>query len=92
MHWSSFYILVVHFQILSINGLLQMKNYLQATSVAAMAIELNENGAIIKSLQDKTGEFLSSVSEVENADGVMYFGSFHSNYIGRLYRRRVPGL
>ncbi|XP_059157273.1 adipocyte plasma membrane-associated protein-like [Physella acuta] len=79
-------------KILSINGLLKMKQYLQPTSVATMAVELNENGVITKSLQDKTGEVLSSVSEVEVADGVMYFGSFHSNYIGRLYRRRVPGL
>ncbi|CAG5136731.1 unnamed protein product [Candidula unifasciata] len=68
-----------------------LKQYTSGTGVHTMAIELNEAGSIVGSIQDTTGAVISSVSEVEVSDGIMYFGSFHSNYIGRLYRRRVPG-
>ncbi|BFZ12080.1 hypothetical protein BsWGS_15119 [Bradybaena similaris] len=67
------------------------RQYLGHTDVNTMAIEFNEAGSIIGSIQDKTGAVISSISEVESSDGVLYFGSFHSNYIGRLYRKRVPG-
>ena len=61
------------------------------SGTTAMAVELNENGTAIRSIQDKTGEVIERVSEVESSNGVFYFGSFDGNYLGRLYTKRIPG-
>ncbi|KAH9496162.1 hypothetical protein Btru_012178 [Bulinus truncatus] len=79
-------------KVLSIKVFLFMKDFFAKTDAKAMALELDTAGTIIHSLQDKTGSVIKGVSEVENADGIMYFGSFNADYIGRLYKKRVPGL
>ncbi|RUS88166.1 hypothetical protein EGW08_004063 [Elysia chlorotica] len=60
-------------------------------SPKALAVELNENGTVIRSMQDQTGEVIHRVSEVESSSGVFYFGSFDGNYLGRLYKKHIPG-
>lgn len=79
-------------KVVSIKGYQMMNGLITSADTKAMAIELNQNGTIIRSLQDKTGAVTSSISEIEIADGVMYFGSYHANFIVRLYRKRVAGL
>uniref|UniRef100_A0A0B7A1Q4 Strictosidine synthase conserved region domain-containing protein n=1 Tax=Arion vulgaris TaxID=1028688 RepID=A0A0B7A1Q4_9EUPU len=79
-------------KVLSIKDLLILKKYFGSTDTKTTALELNEAGTIIRSIHDKTGEVIVSISEVESSDGVMYFGSYYANYIGRLYRKNVPGL
>ena len=71
--------------------MLYFVDMMRTTDTTAMAVELNESGSIMRSIQDKTGEVIDRVSEVESSDGVLYFGSFHGNYLGRLYTKRVPG-
>ncbi|KAI8784577.1 adipocyte plasma membrane-associated protein [Biomphalaria glabrata] len=79
-------------KVFTINVFLTLKDFFAKTDAKAMALELNSEGTIIRSLQDKNGVVIKGVSEVEHADGVMYFGSFNANYVGRLYRKRIPGL
>ncbi|XP_070578296.1 adipocyte plasma membrane-associated protein-like [Ptychodera flava] len=50
-----------------------------------LVIELDEDGQIIQSLHDPTGEVVPSVSEVhESTTGQLYLGSYHSPFIARL--------
>ncbi|CAL1542611.1 unnamed protein product [Lymnaea stagnalis] len=79
-------------KVASIKGFQVVNGLITVADTKAMAVELDQNGTIIRSLQDKTGAVTSSISEIEIADGVMYFGSYHANFIVRLYRKRVPGL
>ena len=49
-----------------------------------LLIELNEDGAITRSLHDPTGEVIPSVSEVEDDYGTLYLGSYYSSFIGKV--------
>nr|KAI8743107.1 adipocyte plasma membrane-associated protein [Biomphalaria glabrata] len=49
-----------------------------------MAVELNAAGAIIKSLQDPSGQTISMVTEVNEFGGVMNIGSPDTNYLARI--------
>lgn len=53
-----------------------------------LVVEVNEEGKVIQSLHDPTGQVIPAVSEVEDKDGVLYFGSYNLPYLGRLYLQR----
>ncbi|XP_070181107.1 adipocyte plasma membrane-associated protein-like isoform X2 [Littorina saxatilis] len=55
-----------------------------------MAVELNEDGQIIRSLQDPEGRLFTAVSEVQEEDGLLYIGSFDRPYIGILNETLLP--
>ncbi|GFO34549.1 adipocyte plasma membrane-associated protein [Plakobranchus ocellatus] len=81
-----------HFaKVASVNLVLFMNKFFGRTDTTAVALEMNENGDIIRSIQDTTGKVIERISEVESSDGVLYFGSFNLGYLGRLYTKRVPG-
>lgn len=46
-----------------------------------MIIELDQDGNIVRSLHDPTGEVVSSVSEVLDTGDALYLGSFHAPYM-----------
>ncbi|KAJ8309300.1 hypothetical protein KUTeg_014174, partial [Tegillarca granosa] len=52
-----------------------------------LAIEINEDGKIIRSLHDPTGQVVPAVSEIEDKDGVLYLGSYNLPFLSRLYLR-----
>lgn len=54
-----------------------------------LIIEINDEGEIIRSLHDPTAEKIPSASEVEDKDGVLYFGSYYLPYMSRLYLRQI---
>ncbi|KAK3736895.1 hypothetical protein RRG08_000639 [Elysia crispata] len=78
-------------KVMTIKTILSFIKMFSTSGTTAMAVELNENGTAIRSIQDKTGEVIERVSEVESSNGVFYFGSFDGNYLGRLYTKRIPG-
>eukprot|EP00918_Siedleckia_nematoides_P027632 GHVU01059557.1.p1 GENE.GHVU01059557.1~~GHVU01059557.1.p1 ORF type:complete len:428 (-),score=40.76 GHVU01059557.1:198-1481(-) len=47
-------------------------------------VEIDDNGQIVRSLQDPTGKHLNAVSEIEEVDGTLYFGSFMAPYLAKL--------
>lgn len=49
-----------------------------------LIIELDSQGKIIRSLHDPRASVISSVSEVEDVNGVLYLGSFQAPFIGKL--------
>ncbi len=46
-----------------------------------MILELNQKGEILQSLQDPTGEMVSSISSVLDTGDALYLGSNDKNYI-----------
>ena len=55
-----------------------------------MILEFNEDGEIIRSLQDKEGKVIARASEVSCSKGVLYIGSYEDNFIGQLFLKRLP--
>lgn len=53
-----------------------------------LIVEVNEEGQVIRSLHDPTGEVIPAVSEVEDKEGVLYLGSYNLPFMGRLYLQR----
>jgi hypothetical protein len=51
--------------------------------------EINDKGEIIRSLHDPSAEKVPSASEVEDKDGVLYFGSYYLPYISKLYLGKI---
>ena len=49
-----------------------------------MILQLNEEGQIVRSFQDPHSEVLATVSEVEDDYGVLYLGSYHAPFIGKI--------
>lgn len=49
-----------------------------------LVLELDSEGNILRSLQDTTGEHLTTITSVEEVDGTLYFGTLHDARIGRL--------
>ena len=47
-------------------------------------MELDENGQIIKSLHDLTGNVVPDVSEVHDEGDTLWLGSLKANYIAKL--------
>ena len=61
--------------------------YIMLRSMASqygMVVVLDEFGNIMDSLQDPGGLVISSASEIAEHDGVLYIGSYHSSFIGKL--------
>jgi hypothetical protein len=54
-----------------------------------LIIEINDKGEIIRSLHDPSAEKVPSASEVEDKDGVLYFGSYYLPYISKLYLGKI---
>ena len=50
----------------------------------AIVVELNKQGQIIRSLQDPDGKVYTSISEVNEKNGVLFIASRAKNYIGVL--------
>jgi sugar lactone lactonase YvrE len=49
-----------------------------------LVLALDENGRIIKSLQEPTGKHLWEITSAREYDGYLYLGSLHADRIGRL--------
>ena len=47
-------------------------------------VALDEEGNIVKTLQDKTGEHLKEITSVEEHEGFLYLGSLHNDRIGKI--------
>ncbi|XP_033127979.1 adipocyte plasma membrane-associated protein-like [Anneissia japonica] len=60
------------------------RTLLQYLPKYGLIIEVDQNGEIIQSLHDPTGEVISSVSEVLDTGKELYLGSFGGPFIGRL--------
>ncbi|TKR87410.1 hypothetical protein L596_011812 [Steinernema carpocapsae] len=50
----------------------------------AMIIQINQLGKVVSTLHDPNGEVIQDVSQVSDDERFLYFGSFHSNFIGKL--------
>ncbi|VDK86029.1 unnamed protein product, partial [Onchocerca ochengi] len=50
----------------------------------ALILQLNEEGQIIASAHDPTGQVIEGVSQVTEADEYLYLGSYHAPFIARL--------
>jgi sugar lactone lactonase YvrE len=48
-----------------------------------LVLALDENGRIVRSLQDPTGNHLSEITSAREYDGYLYLGSLHADRIGR---------
>ena len=46
-------------------------------------LALNENGNILESFQDPTGEHLKEITSAREQDGFLYLGSLHNDRIGK---------
>ncbi|WP_148861496.1 SMP-30/gluconolactonase/LRE family protein [Marinobacter fonticola] len=57
-----------------------------------LVLVVSEDGNIIASLHDPTGEHLQEITSVEPNEGMLYFGSLHNDRIGRLPMSAVPAL
>lgn len=53
-----------------------------------LVVEVDEEGQVLQSLHDPTGQVIPAVSEVEDRDGVLYFGSYNLPFMGRLHLQR----
>jgi len=49
-----------------------------------LLLELDQDGAVSRSLHDPSGTVIGAVSEVEDVDGVLYLGSYKAPFIGKL--------
>ena len=51
-----------------------------------LLLKLDERGDTIESFHDPSGSIINGVSEVHEDDeeGVIYLGSYHANFIGKL--------
>ncbi|MFL1405126.1 SMP-30/gluconolactonase/LRE family protein [Marinobacter sp. M1N3S26] len=56
------------------------------------ALALDENGEILTSLHDPSGEHLQEITSVEVYGDDLYFGTLHNDRIGRLPLSEVTGL
>ena len=54
------------------------------TSRNTMVMMINEEGKVIKLLQDQTGEVVYMISEAYEFEGYLYLGSFAAPFIGKL--------
>jgi hypothetical protein len=52
-----------------------------------LLVELDKDGNIIQSLHDPTGT-ISSVSEADEKDGVLYLGSHNLPFLSRVFLHR----
>jgi sugar lactone lactonase YvrE len=53
-------------------------------------LALNENGDILESLQDPTGDHLMEITSAREQDGFLYLGSLHNDRIGKYRINRKP--
>lgn len=72
-----------------ITKLLSQETIIQMIPKYGLAIEINEDGKIIRSLHDPTGQVVPAVSEIEDKDGVLYLGSYNLPFLSRLYLRSL---
>lgn len=49
-----------------------------------IVVALDEFGNVLDSLQDPGGHVITSASEVAEHNGILYIGSYHSSFIGKL--------
>jgi hypothetical protein len=47
-----------------------------------MVIEVDDNGRIIRTLQDPGGEVVTMITAVTEYNGKLYLGSLHNDYVG----------
>lgn len=57
-----------------------------------LVIAFNDRGEVLTSLHDTGGQHLQEITSVNPHDGLLYFGSLHSDRIGRMAIASVPGL
>ncbi|KAK3093107.1 hypothetical protein FSP39_011140 [Pinctada imbricata] len=66
-----------------------MDAILAALPKYGLLIEVDDNGNIMRSLHDPTGKVIPSLSEAEDKNGVLHFGSYNLPFMGRLYLARI---
>ena len=47
-------------------------------------VQFNNNGEIIRTLQDPSGAVVKTISEVHDHNGLLYIGSYNAPYLGKL--------
>jgi coenzyme PQQ biosynthesis protein B len=52
-----------------------------------LVLELDDEGNVLRSLHDTTGEHMATITSVEEVDGTLHLGTLHAAQIGRL---RLP--
>ena len=57
-----------------------------------LVVELDPRGNIIGSLHDQTGNTIPAVSEVQDSNGVLYFGSYYLPFLGRINREMASSM
>ena len=93
---QNYFVFLFYSQVISVNNFPLVAKYLSSADTRAIALEMSADGDILRSLQDSTGSKFTGISQVTCAGGsggsggVLYFGSFHAKFIGRLYKKRLP--
>lgn len=57
-----------------------------------MIVHLNEQGEITLTLHDPSGTKVPNISEVEEAGGVLYLGSYYLPFLSKVYLSDVKKL
>ncbi len=60
------------------------KALLPKPALYGLVIELDENGKVLRSLHDPSGEHFATVTSAEEVNGTLYLGTLHAPRIGRL--------
>ena len=69
--------------------LLSLETMLKFGAPSTVVYELNSQGEIIRSFWDVHQGRLGGCSEVNEHDGVLYTGSFHSPFIGKFDLKKM---
>ncbi|XP_051214972.1 uncharacterized protein [Lolium perenne] len=62
----------------------------KATAKGAMVAQVSEDGEIIRLLDDSQGKVINFITSVTEFHGDLYFGSFSTNFVGKLSLAKVP--
>merc|ERR1712213_10041 len=57
-----------------------------------IAVELDGNGNILRSIQDPEGKTFDSVSELQEDKDYLYVGSYNKGYLGRIPIKNLPNI
>lgn len=52
-------------------------------------VELDEQGDVLRTLQDPGGEHLTTITSAKKIDGILYMGSLYNDRVGKLNLKRV---
>jgi len=71
-------------------GMMNAKQLLSQIPRWGITVELDQNGNILRSLQDPKGKLVRSVTEVSDYHGIINVGSIHTSWIPRIMESQFP--